>query len=177
MWIVLGVVLLIFAIPYVVGLFLPNHYEATVKITLTRDAPSIWARIINHEEHPLSGGAAPKFVTLVDPEQHPAWIEEVPGSSMEVRTVESKAPTHMVLATKNSQFAVITRWQIDLDSEGDQTTVQIEYELTIESSSWNTPFYRFVRSVVGADKQAPTLYLQSIATALGSSAVVEVVEQ
>src|SRR5262245_52787899 len=130
LWIVLGVLLALVLIPFLVGLFLPERYEARVRLSLARPADDVWQALCDHRAHPLAGKMCRKVEELPGGPL-PAWTEDLGQTKVTVQTLEATRPTRMVCTMADSVVPMTARWELGLTPSGEGCVVSAFSEVVV----------------------------------------------
>jgi hypothetical protein len=153
LWISLGVVGALVVIPFLVGSFLPERYQARVRLTMARSADDVWQALSDHRAHPLSGKQCRK-VEDVAGEGLPVWVEDLGQTRVTVRTVEAARPTRLAWTAADSVVPLTARWDVDIESEGEGCVVSAASEMVVRRGTWHVPLFRFILWLTGGGKKA-----------------------
>ena len=146
--IVLGVILLIPAIAWIIGMALPQSHNVTIFQQFNISAEGIFMKITDIRNFPEWRSNVERVEFLNENERNPLWREyysnEDPLSFRIIDQEESRSLTTEI-ADENLPFG--GRWTYTLESEGESTLLTIT-----ENGEVYNPIFRFVSTyIIGHD--------------------------
>ncbi len=165
----LGLVLL----PAIVGLLLPEKYEATVQAEFDKTPEEVWALLEDVERNPGSGAMARSVEMLPEEEWRdglPAWIEDIGSTRIQVQTVVMDKPRSLVRELEDQIVPMRARWSIALEPHGEEgTLVTATNETIIAKGTWHVPLFRCMMFFMNGARRGLVHYLTRLGTSLGVS--------
>ncbi len=168
---VLIVAVILVAVPFAVGLFLPEHYEGATSVALDADVDAVWDALQDVEAHPMTGTMMKSVEPQPDVDGLPSWIEDMGrGERIVVTTIERDAPRRLVRAMESQAMGMTSRWEYTLAPDGDGCRVTISGATEIPSGSWMAPAFRFMMMIGGGVESGFDAQMDMVAETLGVEA-------
>jgi hypothetical protein len=170
-WIGVGVLVALAAVPALAGLGLPREHRSAVEAQFHHSPSAVWDVIADYQRHPVSGPMARK-VEPVEEGGLPSWREDLGRTVVTVRTVEADPPRRLVRTMQDAVVPMTARWAYELAPSGPGTRVRLSQEIAIDSGNWRTPFFRIMIRLFPAG--GPKAHLAAVARTLGDSVQIEI---
>lgn len=164
-----GAVVLLFALVYVVGGFLPVDHVATVAATIPAPPDSVQAAVLDVESHPSWRPSVDRIEDLSTTGGRTRWTEVGTGGALPMELTES-SPGRVVTTIVGEGLPFGGRWIVELAEAGGGTRVSITEEGEVYS-----PVFRFVSRFLMGHHATATTYLEDLGRRFGAEVTVEVV--
>ena len=165
--------LLLFLLPAVGGLLLPERYEATVRAEFDCSPAEVWARLEDVERNPGSGAMARSVEMLPREEWRdglPAWIEDLGSTRIQVQTTEREEPSLLVRELEDQVVPMRARWTFRLEPHGDSgTLVTASNETIIKRGTWHVPLFRTMMFLMNGARRGLVHFLTRLGSSLGTN--------
>jgi hypothetical protein len=166
MWLLIMIGVL-FALPVIIGFFLPVRYEGSTTVEFDRGVQRVWDALQDIEAHPMTGKMMKSVETLPADQGRPAWTEDMGrGEIVTVTTTAFEPHRHMVREMSSGSVNMISRWEYALDPAGEGCKVTLSGVTTIEKGTWHTPIFRLMMVVGGGVKKGLDIQLEMVAVTL-----------
>ncbi len=174
LWIILGIVAAIVAVPFIVGSLLPQRYEGQTRAFLAQSPEEVWDALQNYESHPMTGKMMKSAVALPKTEwtnDLPAWTEDMGhGERITVKTVEADRPNRLVREMASAAMPMTSKWVYTLELAEGGCNLTMQGETFIRSGTWMVPIFRFMMTVGGGVKKGLDIQIDMVAKTLGVEA-------
>lgn len=168
-----GCIVLLFAIPIVIGIFLPAEFEARVRTTFKQTPEAVWAAIQDYRARPLAGAMCRGVEDLKSENGLPAWREDLGQTHVRVTTETAEAPKHLVREMADEVVPMRMRCEYTLTPTATGCAVDISAKGVINRGTWHVPMFRFMIHVFGGAKSGQRQYLEALAKSFGETAKIE----
>ena len=170
-WIILAVLLILVATPFVVGRFLPERYEGQVKVLFPKSPDAVWRALAEVEKHPMTGKMMKSVERQPDENGMPVWIEDMGrGEKITVKTLEWESPKRAVRDMTSTSAPMTSRWEYHLQPVNSGCEVTLKAETFIRSGKVIACMFRFMMCVGGGVRKGLQIQMDMIAQTLGVSA-------
>ncbi len=163
--VVIGLVVLVAAAPFVVGRFLPEDYHGRVSVLLAAPPDAVWRALCDHRAAPVSGKMWKGTEDIASENGLPAWIEDIGQSKVTVRTLEWSEGSRIVRALADSVVPMTARTELTLVPEGGGTRLTGTNHIALKSGTWHVPIFRFLLTVTGGANRSLREYFAAIEAA------------
>lgn len=150
------------AVPFVVGSFLPREHRASVEVRLEQPRDKVWDVVSDFDAMPTWFEGAGALKRTGEKDGLPSY--EVADEQMKLTFtfVEVRRPERLIVDLKDDAGYFGGRWIYTLHSSGGETVV------TITEEGWVEPaFFRFMTMVFGADATLKA-YADALAKKMGA---------
>ena len=143
--------------------------QLVVHLSATRD--QTWSQLRKGHRFPVSGLLARSVEPTSQVVGQPAWVEDLGGTRLQVRTLEAVSGQHLILSVEDMGGAFQTRWTVQLDEDSDGCTLlQLHSESRVSSRGFRGALARVLFLVGDGPEQALRDYVRSLAQALDTTA-------
>lgn len=170
LYIGLGVVVGIPMMMLIVGLFLPERFEARVAVTLDRGAQDVWAALMDYQANPVSGKMRKKSEPLPDVNGLSAWKEDIGSSQITVTTEDATPATRLRRTLRDSVVPMTAETEITLESTPAGCRATATSVIIIRAGTWHVPFFRVMVGLFGGAKMGLKDFWKRLAANLQAAA-------
>ncbi|MEO0649634.1 MAG: hypothetical protein AAFZ65_03005 [Planctomycetota bacterium] len=149
LWIALALPVGLFMVAFAIGSYLPATTEAAGALHFERPAADVFAALMDGESHPAGGAQTRSVHRTSAPGELPVFVEDLGETRLTIRTTEAEAPTHLVRELDDESLPMNARWTIDLEPDGEGTTVHYATVTTISAGDWKAPLFRVAVNLMG----------------------------
>lgn len=170
-WLRIGLLVLVALalLPFVVGLFLPESYDARIQFTLSRPPEDVWAAISNPEKHPMTGQMMKQVTRRPDENGLPVWVEDMGSSQITVKVVEATPPTHQKRQVKDSVVPMTAEWTFHIEKTEGGSRITATNHTVIRSGTWHVPLFRFIMTLTKGAEMGLKDYWSGVAREFGET--------
>lgn len=162
----LGLLVVLVAVPMVVGRFLPEDYHARVVAEFDAEPERVWAALLDHHATPITGSRHRSTTDLEPVNGLPAWEEHLGPSTIVVRTTEAVEGVRLARTYADSVVPMTAETVLTLERDGDATRVVADTHITVRDGTWHVPVFRFMLTVASGARRGLREYLSGIGRAL-----------
>ena len=173
LYIALAVVLGIPATMFVIGMFLPERYEARLVVTLDRPPEVVWAALMDYLANPITGKMRKRTEPLPDVNGLPSWKEDMGSTQMTMTTEVSTPPTLLRRRMVDSVVPMTAEWDVALEATPQGCRATASSVNIIRNGTWHVPFFRVIVGLFGGAKMGLRAYWKGVARNLGATARIE----
>jgi hypothetical protein len=162
---------IVFGVPLammLIGLLMPERYEARVKAFLDASPDRVWNALEDFRNIPLTGKMRKKTEALPDVGGLPSWEEDMGQTTVTVVTEASRRPNYLKRRMTDRVVPMTTESEISLESELSGCRLTARSVTVIRSGTWHVPIFRVMVGLGGA-RSGLRDYVKRLATNLNVS--------
>jgi uncharacterized protein YndB with AHSA1/START domain len=167
--VLLIVVVIALALPFVIGMTLPSTYEASAVLESKRTPDEVWSALTTFEKNPVTGAAMKRFERLPDVEGRPAWNEVMGETRIRVEVAELTPPARLVLRMADAQVPVSARVEIGVQPMAPGSRITAHWVTEVRGGSWISPLFRLAMKIAKGAESSARGYLDRLAANLGEA--------
>lgn len=174
LWLSIFLVLVVLAaLPFVVGTFLPDTYTGEVRLTVNRPPADVWKRLTDFQKYPLSGAMCKAAEPLPDEQEQPAWTEDINESILTITTQELSEGKRLKRHLRDSVVPMTADWEIEITPIEGGSRVVARHTTVIRHGTWHTPLFRILVGSMGGATEGMKDYLKRVADGTGGEVKLE----
>jgi uncharacterized protein YndB with AHSA1/START domain len=163
--VVLVVIVLVIALPAIIGAFVPREHHATSSITLRQPPDSVWKVVRDFSGLTTWWPTMKQSERLPDRDGHEVWRQKMSGFDVPLVVLESEPPRRLVTQIDaGSKAAFGGTWTYELEPEAGGTRI------SVTEAGWiSNPIFRFLSRYIFGYYGSLDGYLKALGKRFGET--------
>lgn len=166
--VLIGVIVLVIALAWVIGLVLPSEHTATRMARYQQSPEQIWDALTNVQAMPSWRSDLRAIKRMPDKNGLPAWLETSSFGDIPLEVQESHPPRRLVARIADSNLPFGGTWTYEITPVDGGSTLRIT-----ENGEIRSPLFRFMSRFIFGYSSTMEAYLRNLGTKFGEQPRVE----